>query len=494
MRFLSRTTRIYREIYIIIALFDIWISDSVLASSQAEIDKHLELGKKLLAAGQLADALSHYHAAIELDPTNYQSYFRRATVYMAIGKSKPALPDLDKVIELKPDFATAYLQRGGIYLKTGQLSDAKADLRRVLELDPSNAEAAKQIEQLTPLAEFAENARNLAENGQYTDAIDFLTRALEISPMDADLRALRADAYEAIGEGFKAASDLRAINRLTTDNTAGHLRVSHLFYRLGDPEQSLNEVRECLKLDPDHKDCFKHYKQVKKVAKAFDAVVKSSEEKQWDVCLQSLEKLTKTIKQKSAGLTRQMDSYQCMCGAKNGDSAAVDVCSRVLEAEPGNADALCNRAEAYKHQDMFNEAIADYQKVLETDKNNQRAKEGIADAQKKLKSSRRRNYYQILGVPRSARKREILKAYRKLAAQYHPDHYKGNDKASAQRKFIDISDAKEVLTDEEKRKQYDSGHDPLDPEQQQGGGGGPGFQHFNQFFQGSGFQFRFHFN
>uniref|UniRef100_A0A1I8GNB4 J domain-containing protein n=1 Tax=Macrostomum lignano TaxID=282301 RepID=A0A1I8GNB4_9PLAT len=452
---------------------------SVLASSQAEIDKHLELGKKLLAAGQLADALSHYHAAIELDPTNYQSYFRRATVYMAIGKSKPALPDLDKVIELKPDFATAYLQ---------------PDLRRVLELDPSNAEAAKQIEQLTPLAEFAENARNLAENGQYTDAIDFLTRALEISPMDADLRALRADAYEAIGEGFKAASDLRAINRLTTDNTAGHLRVSHLFYRLGDPEQSLNEVRECLKLDPDHKDCFKHYKQVKKVAKAFDAVVKSSEEKQWDVCLQSLEKLTKTIKQKSAGLTRQMDSYQCMCGAKNGDSAAVDVCSRVLEAEPGNADALCNRAEAYKHQDMFNEAIADYQKVLETDKNNQRAKEGIADAQKKLKSSRRRNYYQILGVPRSARKREILKAYRKLAAQYHPDHYKGNDKASAQRKFIDISDAKEVLTDEEKRKQYDSGHDPLDPEQQQGGGGGPGFQHFNQFFQGSGFQFRFHFN
>ena len=38
------------------------------------------------------------------DPKNYMTYYRRATVYLAMGKSKSALPDLDKVIELKPDF------------------------------------------------------------------------------------------------------------------------------------------------------------------------------------------------------------------------------------------------------------------------------------------------------------------------------------------------------------------------------------------------------
>ena len=38
------------------------------------------------------------------DPFNYLSYFKRATVYLAIGRAKSALPDLDKVIELKPDF------------------------------------------------------------------------------------------------------------------------------------------------------------------------------------------------------------------------------------------------------------------------------------------------------------------------------------------------------------------------------------------------------
>lgn len=38
------------------------------------------------------------------DPNNYLTYFRRATVFLAMGKSKSALPDLTKVIELKPDF------------------------------------------------------------------------------------------------------------------------------------------------------------------------------------------------------------------------------------------------------------------------------------------------------------------------------------------------------------------------------------------------------
>ena len=40
----------------------------------------------------------------EGDPDNYLTYFRRATVYMAMGKSKSALPDLDKIIEIRPDF------------------------------------------------------------------------------------------------------------------------------------------------------------------------------------------------------------------------------------------------------------------------------------------------------------------------------------------------------------------------------------------------------
>ena len=50
-------------------------------------------------------------------------------------------------------------------------------------------------------------------------------------------------------------------------------------------------------------------------------------------------------------------------------------------------------------------------------------------------------------VYRNAGKRDILKAYRKLAVKWHPDHYTGPDKKKAEKMFIDVAAAKEVLTD-----------------------------------------------
>ena len=64
-----------------------------------------------------------------------------------------------------------------------------------------------------------------------------------------------------------------------------------------------------------------------------------------------------------------------------------------------------------------------------------------------------KDYYKILGVERSASDDEIKKAYRKLALKYHPDHNPGNKSAEA--KFKDVGEAYEVLSDPQKRKQYD---------------------------------------
>jgi len=64
------------------------------------------------------------------------------------------------------------------------------------------------------------------------------------------------------------------------------------------------------------------------------------------------------------------------------------------------------------------------------------------------------DYYKTLGVGKNAAKEEIKKAYRKLAMKYHPDHAKGDK--SAEEKFKKISEAYAVLSDDEKRKQYDT--------------------------------------
>jgi len=78
-----------------------------------------------------------------------------------------------------------------------------------------------------------------------------------------------------------------------------------------------------------------------------------------------------------------------------------------------------------------------------------------------------RDYYEVLGLPRSATAQQIKRTYRRLAKKFHPDHYKGKDPAKGKAKFNEVQEAYSVLSDPEKRKLYDQfGHSGLE-------GGGP---------------------
>lgn len=69
----------------------------------------------------------------------------------------------------------------------------------------------------------------------------------------------------------------------------------------------------------------------------------------------------------------------------------------------------------------------------------------------------KRDYYEVLGVTRSATAKELKKAYRKLAIQFHPD--KNPDDKSAEDKFKEAAEAYEVLNDANKKARYDQfGH------------------------------------
>ncbi|XP_078118092.1 dnaJ homolog subfamily C [Sander vitreus] len=478
--------------------------EGVKCGRDGSVDNHMEMGKKLLAAGQLADALSHFHAAVDGDPKNYMAYYRRATVFLAMGKSKSALPDLSKVIELKPDFTSARLQRGNLLLKQGRLDEAESDFKKVLKSNPSDKEEREAQSLLTKSDEIQRlvaQARSSFDSQDYVTAAVQLDTVIETCVWDVTSREIRAECFIQMGEMGKAISDLKAASKLKSDNTQAFYKLSTIYYNLGDHEMSLTEVRECLKLDPDHKQCYSHYKQVKKLNKQIQSAEELIQEQRYEDAVSKYEAVMKTEPnvRHFALLAKERMCHALAQGQQA--SRAISVCGEVLQSDPENVNVLKDRAEAYVQEEEYEEAIKDYETAAKHSENDRQIKEGLEKAQRLLKQSQKRDYYKILGVKRTAQKKEIIKAYRKLAQQWHPDNFQDpEEKKKAEKKFIDIAQAKEVLTDPEMRTKFDQGDDPMDPESQQGHhhhqhfhGGYQGFQGFNPFGSGP-FNFKFNFN
>jgi molecular chaperone DnaJ len=95
----------------------------------------------------------------------------------------------------------------------------------------------------------------------------------------------------------------------------------------------------------------------------------------------------------------------------------------------------------------------------------------------------KRDFYEILGVPKSASDEEIKKSYRKLAMKFHPDRNQGEAAKEAEVKFKEAKEAYEMLSDPQKRAAYDQhGHAGVDPNMRGGPGGGEGFGGFAEAF------------
>jgi DnaJ family protein C protein 3 len=193
----------------------------------------------------------------------------------------------------------------------------------------------------------------------------------------------------------------------------------------------------------------------------------------------------------SSQLNSKLREWECKAHSELKEfKKAITACSLWHESDSNALDALLLRAEAHAQNEDFDSALRDLEKAAQLAPRDGNVRQKIQQMNNRKRIAERKDYYKVLGIPRDASVKEIRRAYRQLALEWHPDKNR-DDPAKhelSEKKYQEITEAYEILTDEEKRRRYDSGEDLNQPQGHHGhpfqqGGGGP--FHFNFNFGGN---------
>ncbi|MCJ1274092.1 hypothetical protein MMC21_001886 [Puttea exsequens] len=464
--------------------------------------------KSNLAKGNANDALTYFDAAILKDPDNYLTIFQRGAAYLSLGRNERASQDFDKVLTIRPDFEGALLQRAKIRSRNADWELAIADYQTAKKTEGAEYAALEEAWGAAHLAADAE------KQDDWDGCISNAGTAIVVASTALGLRQMRARCRFEKGEVLEGVSDLAHAIQISPSSIEPHMQISSmLFYSMGDTEKGIEQMRKCLRSDPDSKACSKLFKREKQIDKALKQVSTLQEKRQYSSAVRLLvgsaedQGLIKDVKEeieagREAGHIHKNSPNQlygslveraCEFYAEiNNKKKAEPYCTEALTLNEHSAPALLSKGERQLDAEEFEEAIATLNHAKEHDPSSQKIASLLQKANTLLKRSKTKDYYKVLGVATDANDRQIKKAYRSAAKEFHPDRAsaKGVSKEIAEKKMAGINEAYEVLSDPELRARFDRGDDPNNPEHQgqpfQGSpfGGGGGQQFF--FRQGPG--------
>ncbi|KAH8105446.1 hypothetical protein BXZ70DRAFT_1070055 [Cristinia sonorae] len=496
----------------------------------------------LLSVGQFNDAVKAYSDAIEQSPADYVLYYKRATAYSALNRHANALADYDQVLSLTSDtFDKAHIMKARIHAKDGHFSAAREAIKAYTTKFKNDQSIQEVLLTVSEGELAAKKAKQAMKAKLWQACVEAASTALGAASHSIDIRQLRADCAIASGDIEGAVGDLTRLSHLTTPTTELLMRIFRLSYFLFPYPSSTNPamatLKQCLRYDPDSKQCLPAHRLVKAFDRTFKKLDTAVSEEKWREVIDLLigsdpatgfaakfdETLAthsspealflpsnipiaspkRTSPRREAILRGLCKAYVNLKMADKGLRWCEDLLA--MHGHENDSDGLVGRGEAALKNEEWEEAVRFFEKAFESSgRSNRDIHTRLQRAQKLLKQSKQKDYYKVLDVPRDADTKTIKKAFRRAAMKAHPD------KGGSEAKMAAVNEAYEVLNNPELRARFDNGDDPNDPMAQQGGfpfpggaGGHPFAQFFQQggggnFFQGGGFpgggSYQFHFS
>lgn len=233
--------------------------------SDMPVSSLVSSAKSNLAKGNANDALTYFDAAISRDPHNYLTIFQRGAAYLSLGRNDRASQDFDKVLTMRPGFEGALLQRAKIKSRNANWESAKEDYVKAKKTESTDY---AQLEIATRAGLLASKAE---KEGQWEECISQAGIAIMVATTALSLRRTRARCRFEMGMVSEAVGDLAHAIQINPSSLQPHLQISaETFYSMGETDKGIEQMRKCLRSDPDSKACsrlFKREKQLDKVLK-----------------------------------------------------------------------------------------------------------------------------------------------------------------------------------------------------------------------------------
>jgi len=399
---------------------------------------------------------------------------------LMLERAEEALDDCQAALAIEPNLIKAHIRASKAMVLSGQISAARRQLELASSLPTADASVSTELAQLTALEAKLKSAKDALsqESGAATrEALRVLTDISQRCPCSPAIACLQMEALMKArpqqGAAQVVAESSRWLRR-SSDNPDLLCVRGKALYGTGQLESALKHFAEALRLDPDHagsKAMRSRLKELERVKKAGNEAFSSG---RFD---EAIERYSECIALDPDNLDLNLTLYTNRATAKfkkSDYSAAMEDCNTALGIQPRHLKALLRRAACKLELEDYKGAISDYEEAHEIEPNDASIKQSIRHAKIEFKKSQRKDLYKVLGVTKHASDHEIKKAYKKMALQCHPDRMTNatdDEKAVAEKRFKEVGEAFEVLSDPQKKQKWDAG-ESLDEVNGNGGGGG----------------------
>lgn len=453
-------------------------------------------GEEALSMRNFEDALKFYKMAADLEPEKGSNYFQIFRVHSRDRKYGDALNAITKALELDPANDSYRVQKAKLLKSLGQCDRAVVEYTEI-----KNEDVGELLAEAKACESDIRAAQEALAQEDYRLASQLYSRVMRHVEQATDLLFEKCRALYHNSDYYGVISDTGKILKAHPKHLEAFELRGNAYMRLGEHDLAIQHYREALKFDPEHKGCKTGHKFVKNIEKKKKKGDEAFASRNFEEAIKKYqEAIDIDVTHRVFARSMLLKIVQAHSRLGQHDDA-IKKAELLVEEGGGAVEYEWALGDALTDAERFDDALRIFQQAAENLPENseerQKANSKIKEAQVALKQSKEKNYYKILGVSRTATKKEIKSAYRKLALEYHPDKNADN-KEVAEKMFQDIGEAYEVLSDEEMKAKYDRGESVFD--NQGRGGGGPHMnphqffhQNFgNQGFGGGGGQ-RFHF-